>query len=74
MRGRLLSLNFVVVTLFYQIFACLSSFSLNFCPISIVAITTVLLVENFDVELTDEPTTVYNFPGGGFCTYYAGGL
>ena len=34
----------------------------------------VLLVENFDVELTDEPTTVYNFQVEDFHTYYAGGL
>ena len=32
----------------------------------------VLLVENFDVELTDEPTTVYNFQVENFHTYYVG--
>lgn len=32
----------------------------------------VLLVENFAVELTDEPTTVYNFQVEDFHTYYAG--
>ena len=32
----------------------------------------VLLVENFDVELTDEPTTVYNFQVEDFHTYYVG--
>ena len=30
----------------------------------------VLLVENFDVELTDEPTTVYNFQVDDFHTYH----
>ena len=30
----------------------------------------VLLVENFDVELTDEPTTVYNFQVEDFHTYH----
>ena len=34
----------------------------------------VLLVENFDVELTDEPTTVYNFQVEDFHTYYVGRL
>ena len=34
----------------------------------------VLLVENFDVELTEEPTKVYNFQVEDFHTYYAGGL
>ncbi len=32
----------------------------------------VLLVENFDVELTDEPTTVYNFQVEDFHTYFVG--
>ena len=32
----------------------------------------VLLVENFDVELTDEPVTVYNFQVEDFHTYYVG--
>ena len=32
----------------------------------------VLLVENFAVELTDEPTTVYNFQVEDFHTYYVG--
>ena len=32
----------------------------------------VLLVENFDVELTDEPTKVYNFLVEDFHTYYVG--
>ncbi|MEO3218802.1 polymorphic toxin-type HINT domain-containing protein, partial [Ruminococcus bicirculans (ex Wegman et al. 2014)] len=32
----------------------------------------VLLVENFDVELTDEPTTVYNFQVEDFHTYHVG--
>ena len=30
----------------------------------------ILLVENFDVELTDEPTKVYNFQVEDFHTYY----
>ena len=30
----------------------------------------VLLVENFDIELTEEPTTVYNFQVEGFHTYH----
>ena len=34
----------------------------------------VLLVENFDVELTDKPVKVYNFQVEDFHTYYAGGL
>ena len=34
----------------------------------------VLLVENFDVELTDEPTTVYNFQVEDFHTYHVSGL
>ena len=34
----------------------------------------VLLVENFAVELTDEPTTVYNFQVEDFHTYYVGRL
>ena len=34
----------------------------------------VLLVENFDVELTGKPVTVYNFQVEDFHTYYAGGL
>ena len=32
----------------------------------------ILLVENFDVELTDEPTTVYNFQVEDFHTYFVG--
>ncbi|RGG60914.1 hypothetical protein DXC00_13285 [Ruminococcus sp. OM07-17] len=32
----------------------------------------VLLVENFDVELTDEPTKVYNFQVDEFHTYFVG--
>ena len=32
----------------------------------------ILLVENFDVELTDEPVTVYNFQVEGFHTYHVG--
>ncbi len=32
----------------------------------------ILLVENFDVELTDEPTTVYNFQVEDFHTYHVG--
>ena len=32
----------------------------------------VLLVEKFNVELTDEPTTVYNFQVEDFHTYYVG--
>ena len=32
----------------------------------------VLLVEKFNVELTDEPTTVYNFQVEGFHTYHVG--
>lgn len=32
----------------------------------------VLLVENFDVELTDKPVKVYNFQVEDFHTYYAG--
>ena len=32
----------------------------------------VLLVENFDVELTEEPTTVYNFQVEDFHTYHVG--
>ena len=32
----------------------------------------VLLVENFDVELTEEPVTVYNFQVEDFHTYYVG--
>ena len=34
----------------------------------------VLLVENFDVELTEKPVKVYNFQVEDFQTYYAGGL
>ncbi|SCH39604.1 Protein of uncharacterised function (DUF1557) [uncultured Ruminococcus sp.] len=34
----------------------------------------VLLVENFDVELTEEPTKVYNFQVEVFHTYHVGGL
>ena len=34
----------------------------------------VLLLESFEIELTDEPTTVYNFQVEAFHTYYAGGL
>ena len=34
----------------------------------------VLLVENFDVELTEEPTTVYNFQVEDFHTYHVSGL
>ena len=34
----------------------------------------VLLVENFDVELTDEPTTVYNFQVEDYHTYHVSGL
>ena len=34
----------------------------------------ILLVENFDVELTGKPVTVYNFQVEDFHTYYAGGL
>ena len=34
----------------------------------------VLLVENFDVELTDEPTKVYNFQVEVFHTYHVGEL
>ena len=32
------------------------------------------MVENFDVELTGKPVTVYNFQVEDFHTYYAGGL
>ena len=32
----------------------------------------VLLVEKFNVELTDEPVTVYNFQVEGFHTYHVG--
>ena len=32
----------------------------------------VLLVEKFNVELTDEPTTVYNFQVEDFHTYHVG--
>ena len=32
----------------------------------------ILLVENFDVELTEEPTTVYNFQVEDFHTYHVG--
>ena len=34
----------------------------------------VLLVENHSVELTDEPTTLYNFQVEDFHTYYVGGF
>ena len=34
----------------------------------------VLLVENFDVELTDEPVTVYNFQVEDYHTYHVSGL
>ena len=34
----------------------------------------VLLVENFDVELTDEPVKVYNFEVEDFHTYLVGGF
>ena len=34
----------------------------------------VLLVENLDVELTDEPTKVYNFQVEVFHTYHVGEL
>ena len=34
----------------------------------------VLLVENFDIELTDEPTTAYNFQVEDFHTYHVSGL
>ena len=32
------------------------------------------MIENHSVELTDEPTKVYNFQVEDFHTYYAGGL
>ena len=32
----------------------------------------VLLLESFEIELTDEPTTVYNFQVEDFHTYYVG--
>ena len=34
----------------------------------------ILLVENFDVELTDEPTKVYNFQVEDYHTYHVSGL
>ena len=34
----------------------------------------ILLVENFDVELTEEPTKVYNFQVEVFHTYHVGEL
>ena len=34
----------------------------------------ILLVENFDVELTDKPVKVYNFQVEDFHTYYVGGF
>jgi len=34
----------------------------------------VLLVEKFNVELTDEPTTVYNFQVDEFHTYHVSGF
>ena len=34
----------------------------------------VLLVEKFNVELTDEPTTVYNFQVEDFHTYHVSGF
>ena len=34
----------------------------------------ILLVENFDVELTDEPTTVYNFQVEDLHTYHVSGF
>ena len=34
----------------------------------------VLLVENFDVELIDEPTTVYNFQVEDYHTYHVSGF
>ena len=34
----------------------------------------ILLVEKFNVELTDKPVMVYNFQVEDFHTYYAGGL
>ena len=34
----------------------------------------VLLVENFDVELTEEPVKVYNFEVEDFHTYYVSGF
>ena len=34
----------------------------------------ILLVENFDVELTDEPTTVYNFQVEDYHTYHVSGF
>ncbi|MFR3301910.1 MAG: polymorphic toxin-type HINT domain-containing protein, partial [Ruminococcus bicirculans (ex Wegman et al. 2014)] len=36
--------------------------------------TTVLLVENFDVELTDKPVKVYNFQVEDFHTCHVSGL
>lgn len=32
----------------------------------------ILLVKNYEIELTDEPTTVYNFQVEDFHTYYVG--
>ena len=34
----------------------------------------ILLVENFDVELTEEPTKVYNFQVEDFHTYHVSGF
>ena len=34
----------------------------------------VILVENFDVELTDKPVTVYNFQVEDYHTYHVSGL
>ena len=34
----------------------------------------ILLVENFDVELTEEPVKVYNFEVEDFHTYHVGGF
>ena len=34
----------------------------------------VLLLESFEIELTDEPTTVYNFQVEDFHTYHVGRL
>ena len=51
---------------------CLSLFSFFLILSNIYCSTTVLLVENFDVELTEKPVTVYNFQVEDFHTYHVG--
>ena len=53
---------------------CLSLFSFFLILSNIYCSTTILLVENFDVELTDKPVKVYYFQVEDFHTYLVGGF